>query len=545
MQEKIIILDFGSQYTQLIARRLRELNTYCEILPYNKFPYGEEGIKGVILSGSPYSVNDPNALFVDLSRIRGVYPVLGVCYGAQFLAHTSGGKVESADTREYGRANLAWHDENDPLMRGVRENSTVWMSHGDSITVIPSTFTLVASTHEVKTAAFHIEGEPTWGVQFHPEVYHSEDGTLLLTNFVRDICHCDMDWTPASFIEHTVAELSTKLGDDKVVLALSGGVDSTVAAVLLNKAIGNHLTCIFVDNGLLRKNEFESVLANYKDMGLNVLGIDAKDYFYEQLKGVTEPEKKRKIIGKGFIDIFDREARKLTDIKWVAQGTIYPDVIESLSITGMTIKSHHNVGGLPEKMNLKLVEPLRLLFKDEVRRVGRELGISEKLIGRHPFPGPGLAVRILGDITPEKVHILQEADHIFIQGLIEKLAARMHKPLRLLMPDAGDASASVTLNLAANFFGLGNAATPFGLDAMKRLNAVNPDKQSASNAICMFLALNASAIELMPTGVIAVRIACGSANAYDIVLPTFISSVFSAAAAILACKFFESGAGVK
>lgn len=267
MQEKIIILDFGSQYTQLIARRLRELNTYCEILPYNKFPYGEEGIKGVILSGSPYSVNDPNALFVDLSRIRGVYPVLGVCYGAQFLAHTSGGKVESADTREYGRANLAWHDENDPLMRGVRENSTVWMSHGDSITVIPSTFTLVASTHEVKTAAFHIEGELTWGVQFHPEVYHSEDGTLLLTNFVRDICHCDMDWTPASFIEHTVAELSTKLGDDKVVLALSGGVDSTVAAVLLNKAIGNHLTCIFVDNGLLRKNEFESVLANYKDMG--------------------------------------------------------------------------------------------------------------------------------------------------------------------------------------------------------------------------------------------------------------------------------------
>ncbi len=338
MQEKIIILDFGSQYTQLIARRLRELNTYCEILPYNKFPYGEEGIKGVILSGSPYSVNDPNALFVDLSRIRGVYPVLGVCYGAQFLAHTSGGKVESADTREYGRANLAWHDENDP---------------------------------------------------------------------------------PASFIEHTVAELSTKLGDDKVVLALSGGVDSTVAAVLLNKAIGNHLTCIFVDNGLLRKNEFESVLANYKDMGLNVLGIDAKDYFYEQLKGVTEPEKKRKIIGKGFIDIFDREARKLTDIKWLAQGTIYPDVIESLSITGMTIKSHHNVGGLPEKMNLKLVEPLRLLFKDEVRRVGRELGISEKLIGRHPFPGPGLAVRILGDITPEKVHILQEADHIFIQGLID------------------------------------------------------------------------------------------------------------------------------
>ena len=414
MQEKIIILDFGSQYTQLIARRLRELNTYCEILPYNKFPYGEEGIKGVILSGSPYSVNDPNALFVDLSRIRGVYPVLGVCYGAQFLAHTSGGKVESADTREYGRANLAWHDENDPLMRGVRENSTVWMSHGDSITVISSTFTLVASTHEVKTAAFHIEGEPTWGVQFHPEVYHSEDGTLLLTNFVRDICHCDMDWTPASFIEHTVAELSTKLGDDKVVLALSGGVDSTVAAVLLNKAIGNHLTCIFVDNGLLRKNEFESVLANYKDMGLNVLGIDAKDYFYEQLKGVTEPEKKRKIIGKGFIDIFDREARKLTDIKWLAQGTIYPDVIESLSITGMTIKSHHNVGGLPDYVDFKeIIEPLRNLFKDEVRKAGLELGIPEYLVFRQPFPGPGLGIRIIGEVTAEKVKMVQDADAIW------------------------------------------------------------------------------------------------------------------------------------
>ena len=392
MQEKIIILDFGSQYTQLIARRLRELNTYCEIVPYNKFPHDDEGIKGVILSGSPYSVNDPNALFVDLSRIRGVYPLLGVCYGAQFLAHTSGGKVESADTREYGRANLAWHDENDPLMHGVRENSTVWMSHGDSITVIPPSFKLVASTHEVKTAAFHIEGEPTWGVQFHPEVYHSEDGTILLTNFVRDICRCNMDWTPASFIEHTVVELQAKLGNDKAVLALSGGVDSTVAAVLLNKAIGDRLTCIFVDNGLLRKNEFENVLANYKDMGLNVLGIDAKDYFYEQLKGVTEPERKRKIIGKGFIDIFDREAHKLSDIKWLAQGTIYPDVIESLSITGMT---------------------------DEVRRVGRELGISDKLIGRHPFPGPGLGVRILGDITPEKVRILQDADHIFIQGLID------------------------------------------------------------------------------------------------------------------------------
>ena len=355
MQEKIIILDFGSQYTQLIARRLRELNTYCEILPYNKFPYGEEGIKGVILSGSPYSVNDPNALFVDLSRIRGVYPVLGVCYGAQFLAHTSGGKVESADTREYGRANLAWHDENDPLMRGVRENSTVWMSHGDSITVIPSTFTLVASTHEVKTAAFHIEGELTWGVQFHPEVYHSEDGTLLLTNFVRDICHCDMDWTPASFIEHTVAELSTKLGDDKVVLALSGGVDSTVAAVLLNKAIGNHLTCIFVDHGLLRKNEGDRVEEMFTSRyDIQFIRVDAADRFLARLKGIREPEEKRKIIGEEFIRVFEEEAAKLGDVDFLVQGTIYPDVIESGSDKAAVIKSHHNVGGLPERMKLGL-----------------------------------------------------------------------------------------------------------------------------------------------------------------------------------------------
>lgn len=419
MQEKIIILDFGSQYTQLIARRVRELNTYCEILPYNKFPHGTEGIKGVILSGSPYSVNDPNALYVDLSEIRGRYPVLGICYGAQFLAHSSGGKVESVNTRECGRAHLAWHDPEDMLFRGVKDNSTVWMSHGDSITMIPQNFQLVASTHEVKMAGFHIEGENTWGVQFHPEVYHSEDGTKLLNNFVEDICGCARDWTPASFIENTVASLREQIGNDKVVLALSGGVDSTVAGVLLNKAIGSNLTCIFVDNGLLRKNEFESVLENYENMGLNVIGVDAKEHFYSALKGVTEPEKKRKIIGKGFIDIFDQEAHKLTDIKWLAQGTIYPDVIESLSITGMTIKSHHNVGGLPEKMNLKIVEPLRLLFKDEVRRVGRELGISDKLIGRHPFPGPGLAVRILGDITPEKVRVLQEADHIFIQGLID------------------------------------------------------------------------------------------------------------------------------
>lgn len=417
MQEKIIILDFGSQYTQLIARRVRELNTYCEIVPYNKFPNETADVKGVILSGSPFSVNDENALKPDLSRICGQWPVLGVCYGAQYLTYVSGGKVEACATREYGRAHLDWIDENDPLFKGVRLQSVVWMSHGDTITDVPGNFRLIASTQSVKYAGFRIEGEKTWGVQFHPEVFHSEDGKVLLQNFLADICQCRQDWSPASYIATTVASLKEKLGDDNVILALSGGVDSSVAACLLNRAIGKNLYCIFVDNGLLRKNEFEDVLESYKCLGLNVKGVDAKEYFYSRLAGVTDPERKRKIIGGGFIDIFEQEAKKIPNVKWLAQGTIYPDCIESLNITGMVIKSHHNVGGLPARMNLSLVEPLRLLFKDEVRRVGAELGIPKELIGRHPFPGPGLGVRILGDVTPEKVRILQEADHIFIKGL--------------------------------------------------------------------------------------------------------------------------------
>lgn len=416
MTEKIIILDFGSQTTQLIARRLRELKIYCEVVPYNKFPENEAGIIGVILSGSPYSVNDLSAFKPDLSNIRGKYPLLGICYGAQFLAYTSGGKVEKGDSREYGRAVLSVTEQKDPLMKDVEEGSQVWMSHGDTITSIPDNFRIVANTSDVQVAAYRIEGEESWGVQFHPEVFHSECGTTILNNFL-DICGAKKEWTPASFIETTVAELKEQLGDDKVILALSGGVDSSVTAVLLNRAIGKNLTCIFVDHGLLRKNEFENVLKDYEHLGLNVIGVDAKARFYKELEGVTDPERKRKIVGKGFIDIFDEEARKLKDIKWLGQGTIYPDIIESLSITGTVIKSHHNVGGLPEKMNLKLVEPLRLLFKDEVRRVGRELHMADHLIDRHPFPGPGLGVRILGAITPEKVRILQDADDLFIRAL--------------------------------------------------------------------------------------------------------------------------------
>lgn len=417
--EKILILDFGSQYTQLIARRVRELNVYCEIHPFNKIPEINDSVKGVILSGSPSSVRSEDAPIPDLSKIKGFLPLLGVCYGAQLLAEKGGGKVESAPTREYGRAMLTVVDPSDPLMAGLPSPTQVWMSHGDTITKLPDDSKIIGSTESVKIAACRIETEKTWGIQFHPEVYHSVAGKDLLANFVLKICGCAGTWSPDSFIETTVEELKTKIGPDRVILGLSGGVDSSVAAMLLHKAIGDRLTCIFVNNGLLRKNEFNEVLDSYKGMGLNVIGVDASQKFYDDLKGVTDPEQKRKIIGRDFVEVFNEEAKKIKDAKWLAQGTIYPDVIESCSVKGpsATIKSHHNVGGLPKEMNLKIVEPLRLLFKDEVRKVGKALGMDPALLGRHPFPGPGLGIRILGEVTPEKVRVLQEADNIFISNL--------------------------------------------------------------------------------------------------------------------------------
>ncbi|MBN2487315.1 MAG: glutamine-hydrolyzing GMP synthase [Bacteroidales bacterium] len=421
MQEKIIILDFGSQYTQLIARRVRELNVYCEIRPYNKLDKAEKSVKGIILSGSPCSVRDTGHPEPDLEGVKGRLPILGICYGAQYLSQAFGGEVLPSKHREYGRANLEYINHESPLLKGLAKNTQVWMSHGDTIVKLPGNYNIIGSTRDVKVGAYHVEGENTFGIQFHPEVYHSTEGLKLLKNFVVDICGCKQNWTPASFIETTVAELKNTLGNDKVVLGLSGGVDSTVAAILLHKAIGDKLTCIFVDNGLLRKDEFSKVLDSYKHMGLNVIGVDAGEIFLSALSGISEPEAKRKSIGKNFIEVFDAEAHKIQDVKWLGQGTIYPDVIESVSVNGpsATIKSHHNVGGLPDRMNLKVIEPLKLLFKDEVRRVGMALEIDPNILNRHPFPGPGLAIRILGEITREKVKVLQEVDNIYVEGLKE------------------------------------------------------------------------------------------------------------------------------
>lgn len=432
--EQILILDFGSQYTQLIARRVRELNVYCEIHPYNHIPTISPDVKGIILSGSPSSVRDVDAPGLStapadqpgagvlngyLTELRYKMPLLGVCYGAQLLAYTNGGEVKASAIREYGRAKLGTVNADSPLMDGIDQHSQVWMSHADTITRVPENFKIIASTDTVHVAAFQIDGEPTYGIQFHPEVTHSLQGKMLLHNFVVNICGCSQNWTAQSFVETTVAQLKEKLGDDKVVLGLSGGVDSSVAAMLIHQAIGKNLYCIFVDNGVLRKDEFSGVLESYKTLGLNVKGVDAKDQFYNALTGLSDPEAKRKAIGKTFIEVFDQEAHLIEDVAWLGQGTIYPDVIESVSVKGpsATIKSHHNVGGLPDFMKLKVVEPLNTLFKDEVRAVGRTLGLPEAILGRHPFPGPGLAIRILGDVTPEKVDILQQVDALFIDGL--------------------------------------------------------------------------------------------------------------------------------
>jgi GMP synthase (glutamine-hydrolysing) len=437
MEETILILDFGSQYTQLIARRVRELNVYCEIHPFNKIREIDDQVKGIILSGSPASVRDPEAPVPDLSLIRGKVPVLGVCYGAQYMAQADGGEVAPSQHREYGRANLSFIENDNRLMKGMTQGCQVWMSHGDTILHLPQRFRVITSTADVNVAGFEIEGENTFGIQFHPEVYHSTEGMTLLRNFVVDICQCKQSWTPALFIESTVHELQEMLGSDKVVLGLSGGVDSSVAAVLLDKAIGSNLHCIFVDNGLLRKNEFETVLLSYKDMGLNVKGVDARQRFYGALKGISDPELKRKAIGRTFIEVFDEEAHRIQDVKWLAQGTIYPDRIESASVKGPSakIKSHHNVGGLPDFMKLKVVEPLHSLFKDEVRRIGTALGMRKELLNRHPFPGPGLGVRILGEVTEERVRILQEVDDIFVGGLKKfGLYDQVWQALAVLLP---------------------------------------------------------------------------------------------------------------
>ncbi|MDF1574121.1 MAG: glutamine-hydrolyzing GMP synthase [Bacteroidales bacterium] len=419
MNEKILILDFGSQYTQLIARKVREHNVYCEIHPFSRYPEPDESVKGVILSGSPFSVRDEHAPIPDLKAIKGKYPLLGICYGAQYLSHHYGGEVKQSDSREYGRARLSYIREAHPLMKNLKHNTQVWMSHGDTINTLPVDYEIIASTGEVKVGAYASVNEPTFGLQFHPEVYHTTEGKTILHNFLKDICRCAMDWTPEIFVESTVDELKKKLENDRVVLGLSGGVDSTVASILLHRAIGSRLTCIFVDNGLLRKNEFSEVLESYKELGLNVIGVNARDKFIDDLEGISDPEAKRKSIGRNFIEVFDQEAKKLEEVKWLAQGTIYPDVIESVSVNGpsVTIKSHHNVGGLPERMHLKVVEPLRLLFKDEVRRVGKALGIPSSFLKRHPFPGPGLGIRILGEINREKIRLVQEADDIYIKAL--------------------------------------------------------------------------------------------------------------------------------